>query len=87
MAQQYLDFDHAISAILTPQPSGKPISSKSFGGKESFAASKATGVKLPFWATKINEQIEIPPSTLNPVVTNLPNCIRLIVQPETISDT
>jgi zinc protease len=87
VAQQYLDFDHAISAILTPQPSGKPISSKSFGGKESFAASKATGVKLPFWARKINEQIEIPPSTLNPVVTNLPNGIRLIVQPETISDT
>jgi zinc protease len=87
VAQQYLDFDHAISAILTPQPSGKPISSKSFGGKESFAASKATGVKLPFWARKINEQIEIPPSTLNPVVTNLPNGIRLIVEPEPISDT
>ena len=87
VAQQYLDFDHALSAILTPQPSGKPVSSKSFGGKESFAVSKATGVKLPLWATKINEQIEIPPSTLNPVVTNLPNGIRLIVQPETISDT
>jgi len=87
VAQQYLDFDHSISAILTPQPSGKPISSKSFGGKESFAVSKATGVKLPLWAAKINEQIEIPPSTLNPVVTNLPNGIRLIVQPETISDT
>ncbi len=35
----------------------------------------------------MTEQIEIPPSTLNPVVTNLPNGIRLIVQPETISDT
>jgi zinc protease len=86
VAKQYLDFDHAISAILTPQPSGKPISSKSFGGKESFAASKTTGVKLPAWARKITEQIEIPPSTLNPVVTNLPNGIKLIVQPETISD-
>jgi zinc protease len=87
VAQQYLDFDHAISAILTPQPSGKPISSKSFGGKESFAASKTTGAKLPSWARKITEQIEIPASTLNPVVTNLPNGIKLIVQPETISDT
>jgi zinc protease len=87
VAKQYLDFDHAISAILTPQPSGKPISSKSFGGKESFAASKTTGVKLPKWAEKITEQIEIPPSTLNPVVTNLPNGIKLVVQPETISDT
>ncbi len=87
VAQQYLDFDHAISAILTPQPSGKPISSKSFGGKESFAASKTTGVRLPPWARKVTEQIEIPPSTLNPFVTNLPNGIKLIVQPETISDT
>ncbi|MGH7992903.1 MAG: M16 family metallopeptidase, partial [Limisphaerales bacterium] len=87
VAKQYLDFDHAISAILTPQPSGKPISSKSFGGKESFAASKTTGVRLPSWARKITEQIEIPASTLNPVVTNLPNGIKLIVQPETISDT
>ena len=87
VAQQYLDFDHAISAILTPQPSGKPISSKSFGGKESFAASKTTGVRLPAWAGKVTEQIEIPASTLNPFVTNLPNGIKLIVQPETISDT
>jgi zinc protease len=87
VAKQYLDFDHAISAILTPQPSGKPISSKSFGGKESFAASKSSGVKLPKWAEKITEQIEIPPSTLNPVVTSLPNGIKLIVQPETVSDT
>ncbi len=86
VAKQYLDFDHAISAILTPQPSGKPISSKSFGGKESFAASKATGVTLPVWAKKITEQIDVPPSTLNPVVTHLPNGITLIVQPETISD-
>ena len=87
VAKEYLNFDHAISAILTPQPSGKPISSKSFGGKESFAASKTTGVKLPKWARKISKQIEIPPSTLHPVVTNLPNGIKLIIQPETISDT
>jgi zinc protease len=33
VAKKYLDFDHAIGAILTPQPSDKPISSKSFGGK------------------------------------------------------
>ena len=87
VAQSYLNFDQSISAILTPQPSGKPISSKSFGGKESFAASKTTGVKLPSWARKITEQIDIPASTLNPFVTNLPNGIKLIVQPETISDT
>ena len=35
VAKKYLDFDHAISAILTPTPSDKPISGKSFGGGES----------------------------------------------------
>jgi zinc protease len=87
VAKTYLDFDHAISAILTPQPSGKPISSKSFGGKESFASSKNVNVKLPSWAKKINGQFPVPASTLNPFVTNLPNGIRLVVQPESISDT
>ena len=87
VAKTYLDFDHAISAILTPQPSGKPISSKSFGGKESFATSKNVNVKLPSWAKKINAQFPVPNTTLNPFVTNLPNGIRLVVQPETISNT
>ena len=27
VARKYLDLDHAIVAILTPEPSGKPVSS------------------------------------------------------------
>ena len=87
VARKYLDFDHAISAILTPQPSDKPISSKSFGGQENFAASKNPNVKLPSWAEKITGRLPVPSTTLNPVVTNLPNGLKLIVQPESISDT
>src|SRR5271170_4822351 len=87
VAKKYLDFDHAISAILTPRPSGKPISSKSFGGGESLVSSKNNNVKLPFWAEKITKTLPVPATTLNPFVTNLPNGIKLIVQPETISDT
>ena len=87
VAKKYLDFDHAIGAILTPQPSDKPISSKSFGGKENFASSKNTNVKLPPWAKKLTEQLPVPVSTLNPFMTNLPNGIRLIVQPESVSGT
>ncbi len=87
VAKKYLDFDHAISAILTPQPSGKPISSKSFGGQESFTSSRTPNVKLPPWAKTLIEQLPVPTSTLNPYVTNLPNGIHLIVQPENISDT
>jgi zinc protease len=87
VAKTYLDFDHAISAILTPAPSGKPISSKSFGGGESLVSTKNANVKLPSWAKKITEQLPVPTTTLNPFVTNLPNGLKLIVQPETISDT
>jgi zinc protease len=87
LAKTLLDFDHCITAILTPQPSDKPTSSKSFGGKESFGSSKATGASLPSWARNATERISIPPSTLHPVDTILPNGLRLIVQTETISDT
>ena len=87
VAREYLDLDHAIAAILTPQPSGKPVSTKSFGGTESFAPTKTTGAKLPNWAQQAVTQVSVPASTLNPAVTNLPNGLRLIVQPQTISDT
>ena len=87
VAKKYLDFDHAISAILTPQASDKPISSKSFGGSENFASSKNPNVALPKWAKQLTEQLPPPVSTLNPFVTNLPNGIKLIVQPESISGT
>jgi zinc protease len=86
-AKKYLDFDHAISAILTPTPSDKPISSKSFGGGESLISTKNANVKLPSWAKKITEGLPVPVTTLNPFVTNLSNGIKLIVQPEAISDT
>src|SRR6185437_16258564 len=86
VAKKYLDFDHSISAILTPQPSDKPISGKSFGGAESFASSKNPNVKLPDWAKKVTEQLPTPSTTLNPFVTNLANGIKVIVQPESISD-
>jgi zinc protease len=86
-AKKYLDFDHAISAVLTPTPSDKPISSKSFGGGESLISTKNANVKLPAWAEKITEGLPVPATTLNPFTTNLPNGIRLIVQPESVSGT
>jgi zinc protease len=86
VAKKYLDFDHAITAILTPTPSDKPLSGKSFGGGESLVSSASGDVKLPDWAQKITEGLPVPATTLNPFVTNLPNGIKLIVQPETVSD-
>ena len=87
VAREYLELGHDMVAILTPQPSGKPVSTKGFGGSESFAAAQTKGVKLPAWARQAVNRLAIPPSTLNPVVTNLPNGIKLIVLPERISDT
>jgi zinc protease len=87
VAREYLKLDHAIVAVLTPQPSGKPVSTKSFGGNESFAPTQTKGVKLPAWAGKAVNRLAVPASTLNPVVTTLPNGLKLIVQPESISDT
>lgn len=87
VAKKYLDLDHAISAILTPQESGRPISSKSFGGQENFASSKNASVTLPSWAKTLTEKLPAPVSTLNPFVTNFPNGLKLIVQPESVSGT
>jgi zinc protease len=87
VARTYLDFDHAISAILTPTPSDKPISSKSYGGGESLISTKNTNVELPPWAKRVARQLPVPASVLSPFVTNLPNGLKLIVQPEYVSDT
>ncbi len=87
VARQYLDLNHAVVAILTPQASGQPISSKGFGGKESFNLQPGKNVILPEWAKSSLERLSIPTSTVHPVVSILPNGIKLMVQPESISDT
>jgi zinc protease len=87
VAKTYLNPDHAIFAILTPQPSGKPVTSKGFGGVESFTPAQTKDVKLPAWAEKAMTSLSVPQSTVNPVVSTLPNGVKLIVQPESISNT
>ena len=86
MARRLLDPKQSISAILTPRPSGQPVSSPSVGGTESFASTNNAIVPLPVWARKLN-QLSIPVSTVHPKVTMLSNGLKLIVQPETISNT
>ena len=86
VARRLLNQKESISAILTPQASGQPISSSSFGKPESFAATENAAVPLPAWAQKVN-QLSIPVSTVHPQITTLSNGLKLIVQPETVSDT
>ncbi len=87
LARSVLDPAHSITAILTPEPSGKPIAGKGFGGAESFASAPQKPVALPAWAQQALGSPELPKSTVHPVQTTLPNGLRLIVQPESISDT
>jgi zinc protease len=73
--------------VLAPAASGKPVAAKGFGGRESFAPSKLRAVALPEWAEKVLRHLTLPATSLHPVDTTLPNGIRLIVQPEDITDT
>lgn len=87
VAKQYLDFNHCITAILSPQASGKPISTSSFGGRESFVPKETKYTKLPDWAERALRRLTIPKSSVNPEVTKLQNGLTLIFQPESVSNT
>ena len=87
VARKYLDLDHAIVAVLTPQGSGKPVAASGFGGQESIALGEAKPVPLPDWASAALVRLSVPPSAVHPNVSRLPNGITLIVQPENVSKT
>ncbi|HKT74008.1 MAG TPA: pitrilysin family protein [Steroidobacteraceae bacterium] len=88
VARKYLDLDHAVSAVMLPRGSGKPVAtSGGFGGKESIALGEAHPTRLPEWAERALGRLNVPPSTLQPVITVLPNGLELIVQHEDVSDT
>ncbi|HET6631366.1 MAG TPA: pitrilysin family protein [Rhodanobacteraceae bacterium] len=87
LARRIFDPAHAVTAVLTPQSSGKPGSSKGFGGAESFASTPSKPVPMPTWATEALGELHVPTSTLDPQSYTLDNGLRLIVQPEQISDT
>jgi zinc protease len=87
IARTFIDPNHALVTVLSPESSGKPMSSHGFGGAESFAPKETKGVELPSWAENAVGRLSIPHSTTNPIVSILPNGIKLIVQPETTSNT
>jgi zinc protease len=87
VARAYLLNDTALTGVLIPTSSGKPIAPRSRGGRESFAPKRATAVEVPAWAKSAVAMPAAPASLLHPTVMTLPNGLRLIVQPETISQT
>jgi len=86
LARTLFDPAHAVTAILTPQSSGQPAGGKGFGGAESFAASPDKPVQLPGWAAQAFARLALPRSALKPAAYTLSNGLKLVVQPETVSD-
>lgn len=87
VARKYLISGPAITAILTPQSAGHPVAGKRLRGRESFAPENLVPVTLPSWAEAALSRLAVPAPMLHPVVSLLPNGIKLIVQTEQISDT
>jgi zinc protease len=89
VARQYLDLDHAVSAVMVPHGSGRPRpgSGGGFGGPENIALGEAKPTPLPDWAQAALTRLTVPDLTAHPTVTTLSNGLTLIVQPEDVSDT
>ena len=89
VAHQYLKLDEAVSAVMLPKGSGKPVSGggNGFGGQENISLGEAKPTALPDWAQAAVERLTVPAVTSHPVVSHLSNGITLVVQPEDVSDT
>lgn len=87
VAKKYLDLSHAITVVMVPRGSGAPVAGGGgFGGQETIALGEADATKLPDWAESALANLQVPASTIHPVVSTLPNGLTLIVQPEDVSD-
>ncbi len=87
IARSVFDPAHVVTAVLTPQESGKPVAGRGFGGAEAFAAPPDKPVALPDWAAAALTALHLPPASPAPVASTLPNGLRLIVQPEHVTNT
>jgi zinc protease len=87
VAKQYLLNVDTITATLKPEPSGGPVASKGFGGKEKVTSAPTKPVKLPEWAEKQLAKLQVPSKSLAVSNTVLPNGIRLIVRTDLTSPT
>jgi zinc protease len=89
VAHQYLDLDQAVTAVMLPKGSGKPVrgGGSGFGGQENISLGEAKPTALPDWAQAAVTRLVVPAVTSHPVVSHLPNGLTLVVQPEDVSDT
>ena len=87
VARTFFSNDTAITALLTPRPSEKPVEAKGFGrGSESFGSKNVKPVKLPSWAGKLTKSLPVASGVEKPAVFTLANGLRIIVKPTASSD-
>jgi zinc protease len=84
---RYIDSNHMITAYAVPKNSGAMSGGGSGPGKEDNMVPPKTHQPLPSWAQTVLANLKVPAKTLEPTSTLLPNGIRLIVQPESITKT
>lgn len=87
VAKKYLLNVSTVTATLRPEPSGGPVASKGFGGKEKVTSAPTKPVKLPDWAKKQLARLQVPHKSLAVSNMMLPNGIRLIVRTDRTSPT
>ncbi len=81
-ARDYLDFGHAMTLVLTPGAASENAGGgQVFGTAESFASTPEKPVELPDWAAAALARLPHPRPPFQPAVSELPNGVRLIVQP------
>ncbi len=88
VAKKYLVNENALVVVMTPHESGEAVAAQGpRSGGESFTPKETKPVPLPAWAKKVLAPLAVPASAVHPIDTMLPNGLRLIIQPESISDT
>ncbi len=84
--QTYVDNQRAVVVYAVPQNAGAPTASGQLA-KENNEIPPSSHEPLPSWAQHVLDNLQVPRQTISPTDMALPNGIRLIVQPESISHT
>lgn len=87
LAQKLLDPSQAVTMVLTPRPASAPAAQAKFGSPETPGVVPESAVVLPDWAAAALATAPSPDPARPPVVSVLPNGLRLIVRTEAVSPT
>ena len=87
LARRLLDPSQAVTMVLTPRTANAPASPARFGVPETPGAVPESAVTLPDWAAAALAAAPSVDSATPPVVSTLPNGVRLIVKSEAVSPT